>query len=118
MIDGYGYAETVSLKNQRGAWVRYAKRGEMWTYDVAYLPQFDVVLACYVACWSLVLCSSDPAYSTAERPSAVSPARGADSVIEKLSPPKARNKRPWQDPMVLDFLDNLARRPQALCELR
>ena len=39
-------------------------------------------------------------------------------MIEKLNPPKAQNRKPWQDPKVLDFLDNLARRPQALCELR
>ena len=39
-------------------------------------------------------------------------------MIEKLNPPEAQNRKPWQDPKVLDFLDNLARRPQALCELR
>ena len=39
-------------------------------------------------------------------------------MVEKPNPPKARNKKPWQNPKVLDFLDDLDLRPQAPCELR
>jgi len=39
-------------------------------------------------------------------------------IIEKLNPPKTQTKKPWRNPKILDFLDNLAARPPALCEVR